>query len=87
MSPNRESDFIEVFAGTTWQAQMVKTLLENSEITTFLKDEFLGTLNPWWAAPGGAGAVKVFISNSDYEKAKAIIADYEKNLNDTQPLS
>lgn len=74
---------IEVFAGTTWQAGMVKSLLENSEIDAFLKDEILGTLNPWWAAPGGAGAVKVFVSNLDMEKAKSIIEDYEKNLNDT----
>lgn len=74
---------IEVFAGTTWQAGMVKSLLENSEIDAFLKDEILGTLNPWWAAPGGAGAVKVFVSNLDEVKATSIIEDYEKNLNDT----
>ena len=74
---------IEVFAGTTWQAGMVKSLLENSEIDAFLKDEILGTLNPWWAAPGGTGAVKVFVSNLDEVKATSIIEDYEKNLNDT----
>ena len=78
-----QSTLVEVFSGTTWQAGMVKSLLEDSEIDAFLKDEILGTLNPWWAAPGGAGAVKVFVSNIDYQKAKSIIEDYEKNLNDT----
>jgi hypothetical protein len=78
-----QSTLVEVFSGTTWQAGMVKSLLEDSEIDAFLKDEILGTLNPWWAAPGGAGAVKVFVSNIDYHKAKSIIEDYGKNLNDT----
>lgn len=71
---------IEVFSGTTWQAEMVKNLLENSEIEAFLTDEIMGTLNPWWTAPGGAGSVKVFVSNIDLERAKPIVAEYESNL-------
>jgi len=71
---------IEVFAGTTWQAGMVKSLLENAGIEVFVKDEIIGTLNPWWTAPGGAGSVTVFISNLDFDKAKPIVDEYEKNL-------
>jgi hypothetical protein len=71
---------VEVFAGTAMQAGIVKSLLENAEIETFLQDEFIGTLNPWYATPGGAGAVKVYVSNLDYEKAKLVVEDYENNL-------
>jgi hypothetical protein len=40
----------------------------------------MGTLSPWWTAPGGAGSVKVTISSLDYEKAKLIVEEYEANL-------
>lgn len=59
---------------------MVKSLLENVDIKTFLNDEIIGTLSPWWTAPGGAGSVKVIVSKSDFDKAKLIVDEYEKNL-------
>jgi hypothetical protein len=59
---------------------MVKTLLEDSNIEAFIQDEIMGTLNPWWTAPGGAGAVRVFAAAENYDKAKRIVKDYEQNL-------
>jgi hypothetical protein len=72
---------VEVFSGTFMQASMVKNLLEDAEIEAFLKDEIIGSINPWHAAPGGAGAVKVFVSSLDLEAAKQIVSEYESNLN------
>jgi hypothetical protein len=69
-----------VFAGTLMQASMVKSLLENAEIEAFLKDGIIGSTNPWHAAPGGVGAVKVFVSSVDFETANQIMAEYESNL-------
>ncbi len=80
MSPDKSNNPMEVFAGTPWQVGMVKSLLENAEIETFVKDEILGMLNPWWTSPGGAGPIAVFVSNDDYVKAKQIVDEYEKNL-------
>jgi len=80
MKTRRDSEPVEIFAGTAWQTAMVKSLLENSEIEAFLKDEIVGTLSPWWTAPGGAGSVKVLVSNLDYDKAKIIVDEYQKNL-------
>ena len=71
---------IEVFAGTAMQANLVKSLLENAEIEAFLKDEYMGTFNPWHAAPGGVGAVKVFVPSPDYEKAKIVVGEYESKM-------
>ena len=79
MKTNNDLEPVEVYAGTTWQAGMVKSLLENVDIEAFLKDEIMGTLNPWWTAPGGAGSVSVFVATLDYEKAKLIVDEYEKN--------
>jgi len=71
---------IEVFAGTAWQAELLKSLLENDEVESYLNDQIMGTLNPWYTAPGGAGSVSVFVSNQDFAKAKLIVDEFEKNL-------
>jgi hypothetical protein len=71
---------VEVYSGSAWQAGMVKSLLEDSEIEAFLQDKIMGTLNPWWTSPGGSGAVKVFVAIKDQEKAKSIVSHYIENL-------
>jgi hypothetical protein len=80
MKPDMKVEPVEVFDGTAWQAGVVKSLLENAEIKAYLKDEIMGTLNPWWTAPGGAGSVKLFVSKSNFDIARQIVKEYEKNL-------
>ncbi len=80
MKTDKEINPVEVFAGTTVQASILKSLLENAEIDAYLKDEFSGTLYPWHTTPGGIGAVKVFVSSVDFEKARMVVDDYESNL-------
>lgn len=79
MNTNKESELVEVFAGTNWQVGLVQSLLEDEEITAFLKDETMGNLYPWYTASGGVGSVKLLVSNLDYEKAKIIVHVYEEN--------
>jgi len=78
MKANEDIFPVEVFDGTQWQAMLVKSLLENAEIETFLKDERMGILVPWNVDGGGAGPVKIFVSNLDAEKAREVIAQYEQ---------
>ena len=78
---NNENNPVEVFAGTAWEVAFVQSLLANAEIQTFLKDEINGTMVPWVIAPGGAGSVKIIVSNLDYDKAKIIVDEYERNKN------
>ncbi len=80
MKTDKEIRPVEVFAGTAVQATLVKSLLENAEISAYLKDEFSGTLYPWHTTPGGVGAVKVFVSSVDHEKARIVVDEYENNL-------
>ena len=80
MNTDNEIEPVEVFAGTAWQAGVVKSLLEDAGIESFLKDAIMGTLNPWWTAPGAAGSVKIFVSEPDHDEAKIIVDEYEKNL-------
>jgi len=74
---------VEVFAGTAVKASLVKSLLENAEIEAFLKDEFTGVIAPWHSTPGGVGAVKVFVSSEDHEKAKIVVDEFERNTEDS----
>jgi hypothetical protein len=83
MNTEDEIEPVEIFAGTTWQAEMVKSLLENQEIEAFLKDEIIGTLSPWWTAAGGVGSVKVIVSSVDFERAKVIADEYQKNIRES----
>ncbi len=65
-----------VHAGNSIEAGFVKSLLEEYGIVARLQDELMGTLAPWYVTPGGLGAVKVVVTRSNYERAKAIIAEF-----------
>ena len=68
----------EIFEGDSFQAQMVKNLLENEGIESFLKNEIIAR-SPVFR--GGSG-VKVMISERDYENAKLIVEKYKKSQRD-----
>lgn len=82
MKKEKENYLAEVFAGNAVQATMVRSLLENAEITVYLKDEFTGVIAPWHSEPGGVAAVKVFVTSQDQEKARLVVDEYERNLNE-----
>jgi len=74
----------EVFAGTGWQAEMVRNLLENEGITSFLKNEIIGTILPFGTSPGGVGAVKVIVSEELKERALVVVNEYLNNLREEE---
>ncbi|TVQ83170.1 MAG: DUF2007 domain-containing protein [Bacteroidetes bacterium] len=80
MSKEKEIRAIEIFRGMIYQAHMVVNLLENAGIDAYLQDEISGTLNMPWDSSGGVGMVKVTVSSADYEKAQAVVKEYEQNL-------
>ena len=82
MKTSNETRPIMIFAGTNWEAGVVKSLLQNAEIEAYLKDEHIGMLEPWVSAAGGAGAVKVFVSDLDFKNASEIVNEFKKNMNE-----
>lgn len=83
METDNEIYPVELFEGNSWEASLVKSLLENAEIEAFVKDERMGVLAPWNVAAGGAGSVKIFVSNLDLEKAREVVEEYLKAENST----
>lgn len=78
MNSDNEIYPVEVFDGNDWEASMVKSLLDNAEIEAFVKDEKMGVIAPWNIAGGGAGSVKIIVSNVDFERAKEVVDEFEK---------
>lgn len=68
-----------VFSGKIWEANLVKNLLENEGIPAFLKDEFVGTIAPWYIAPGGVGSVKVVVAEKHVANAQLVIQSMNSN--------
>ena len=78
MKPDNEIYPVIVFEGNDWEAAMVKGLLANAEIETFTRNERMGVIAPWDISAGGAGSVKVIVSNIDFDRAKEVVAKFEK---------
>ncbi|HEY4788987.1 MAG TPA: DUF2007-related protein [Bacteroidales bacterium] len=72
---------MEVFSGTSWDAGLVKSLLDDREIEAFIQDDEIGVLAPWYISPGGVGPIKVVVSSADYEAAKQVVDEYYRNIN------
>jgi hypothetical protein len=72
---------VEVFSGTIIEAGLIKSFLEGNEIRAYLKDELMGTWQPWFVSPGGKGSVKVVVADNDAKRATELVDAYYKNSN------
>jgi len=75
---------VAVFAGTTLDAGMIQSLLEEQGIPAFIQNELMGSIAPWQIMPGGAGAVKVQVSSTNQERALQIINDFSLNAEEEE---
>jgi hypothetical protein len=67
-------EHIEVFAGPTLEADLVRLHLQEHGIDARLEEENVGTWFPFAADSGGAGAVKVTVPLADEVEARELIA-------------
>ena len=74
-------EFVEIFAGELWQAEMIKEMLEDNGIQAYMKNELMGNIAPWIIAPGGTASVKINISTSDSVRSKELIDELNSNNN------
>jgi hypothetical protein len=66
-------DRVNVFAGATIEADLVRLHLQEQGIDARLENENVGTVAPYAAAGGGAGAVRVSVPVTDESRARELI--------------
>jgi hypothetical protein len=67
----------EVFDGTAWEAGLLKSILEDNEIETILRE---ASFAPWNLFPVRSGTVKVFVALKDFERSKILVEEFYKNM-------
>lgn len=74
MKEEDKSKLIEVFKGSLWEAQLVKSLLGNNDIKSTLKDGMVVNV----VLPDTAIDVAVLVNEANYETAMEVVRAYEK---------
>lgn len=68
----------EIFAGSLWEAEVIQGLLVSGGIEAFVQDDFTGTIAPWRMMTSDVESVKLLVAKEEAEKARQIIAEYQK---------
>ena len=71
MTAANKNKVVEVFAGTLWEAELVKGLLDSNAISCAIEDYSIGAVTSPYL-PGG-GDVIVVVNEADKEQAMKII--------------
>ncbi|NLM93130.1 MAG: DUF2007 domain-containing protein [Bacteroidales bacterium] len=79
MEKQASGHWVQVTSGTFNEASMMQSILINEGIEAVLKDDFMGSIAPYLASPGGAGSVKVMVQEEHYQRALEVVEDVEKS--------
>ena len=74
MKEEDKSKLIEVFKGSLWEAQLVKSLLGNNDIESTLKDGMVVNV----VLPDTAIDVAVLVNEANYETAMEVVHEKKK---------
>lgn len=75
MKAEDKSKLIEVFKGSLWEAEMVKSLLDNAAVESVLKDKMVVNV----VLPATAVEVKVLVNENNFEAAMEVVREFENN--------
>lgn len=75
MKAEDKSKLIEVFKGSLWEAEMVKSLLDNAAVESVLKDGMVVNV----VLPATAVEVKVLVNESNFGAAMEVVREFENN--------
>jgi hypothetical protein len=75
MKEEDKTKLVEVYSGSPWEAELVKSLLANNNIEAVAKDEMVVNM----VLPATAIDIRVVVNEKDYEAAMEVVREYEKN--------
>lgn len=75
MNKMTEDPIIEIFSGSLWEAEMIKTLLTEEGIESFIRNT---SLSSYVYEPTISAGAKVMILGSALERAKPVIDEFWK---------
>lgn len=64
--------WVEVFRGTSLQADVAASSIEAAGIETMTPDDYAATLG--WMAPGSSHSIRVFVRTGEAARAKELLA-------------
>lgn len=75
MKKEDKSKLIEVFKGSPWEADLVKSMLADNGVECALKDSLVANV----VLPASAVEVSVQVVEADFEAARQVVETYEEN--------
>ncbi len=76
MKKNNDERLVQVFAGTLWQAELIKGLLDSNNIPCDIKDNTIGAVTSSYA--GLDGDVVIIVNKEDEQRAIETIKENRK---------
>lgn len=74
---NERFNFYEIFEGSPWESDLLKSILEDHDIESIIQQSSSLLKNIW---PTNAVSMKVFVASKDLESAKIIVAEFITNI-------
>ncbi|MBQ8224019.1 MAG: DUF2007 domain-containing protein [Bacteroides sp.] len=75
MMKEDRSKLIEVFKGTPWEADLLKSMIESNGIRAAVKDAMVVNI----VLPATAIEVAVLVNETDFEEAMQVVREYLNN--------
>lgn len=80
MADSNEIYPVEVYSGPGWDAAVLQSILEDNGIQVFLREFMGGTFSPNMTIPGIQDGVRVMVPNTEAERARELVVEFEANL-------
>ena len=79
MKIKNDIELLVVYTGEAWEVVILRNLLINAGIKTWLLDEKSELIGQTRHLPSAWKIVTIKVSSTDFDCAKLLVADYEKN--------
>jgi hypothetical protein len=76
---SKEQDLVCIFSGSPVNAEMIKEILDDNGIAANFKNQYMGTIAPWYVSGGGASPAEVEVFIKDETLARSFVEEFHKS--------